>query len=100
NGFAVSSNASEAVPCGTSITSKWVSWDTSAPTVGCGGIHGPGGTSASISQKLTADPLAGDTGVANAISHLTGVSSLTSPSGPSVSGGGDVDFAYSVASTQ
>ena len=100
SGCSVSSNASEAVPCGTSITAKSVTWDTSAPTVGCSGIHGPGGTTASISQKLIGDPLSGDAGVASAVSHLTGVSSLTSPAAPSVTGGGDVDFAYSTSSTQ
>jgi hypothetical protein len=100
SGCSISSNASEAVPCGTSITAKAVTWDSAAPTVGCSGIHGPGGTSASISQKLIADPLAGDTGVSAAVSHLTGVSSLTSPAAPSVTSGGDVDFAYSASSTQ
>jgi hypothetical protein len=100
SGCSVSSNASEAVPCGTSMTAKQVTWDSAAPTVGCSGIHGPGGTTASISQKLIADPLAGDTGIAAAQSHLTGVSSLTSPAAPSVTAGGDVDFAYSTSSTQ
>ena len=100
SGCSVASNASEVVPCGTTITSKWVTYDSAAPTVGCSGITGPGGTSASISQKLTTDPLAGSAGVTAATSHLTTVSSLSSPAAPTVTSGGDVNFAYSQASTQ
>ena len=38
SGCSVASNNSEAVPCGTTITTKWVSYNSAAPTVGCGGI--------------------------------------------------------------
>jgi hypothetical protein len=99
SGCSVASNASETVPCGTSITSKWVTYDSSAPTVGCGGITGPGGTSASISQKLTTDPLAGTAGVTAATGRLSTVTALTGPSAPTTPSGGDINFAYSQSST-
>ncbi len=88
SGCSVASNASEAVPCGATITSKWVTYNSAAPTVGCSGIRGPGGTTSSISQKLTSDPLAGAAGVTAATSHLTTVSSLASPAAPTVTSGG------------
>jgi len=99
-GCAVASNASEAVPCGTTITSKWVTYNSSAPTQGCSGIRGPGGTSASISKKLTTDPLAGASGVTAATGRISTVTAETGPSAPTVTAGGDVDFAYSQSSTQ
>lgn len=100
SGCSVASNASETVPCGTSITTKWVSYNSAAPTVGCNGIQAPGGGSVSISQKLTADPLAGNSGVTTATGRLTSVAAMSAPAAPSVSAGGAVDFAYSQASTQ
>ena len=100
SGCSVSSNASETVPCGTSITAQSVTYNSAAPTVGCSGIHGPGGASPTISQKATADPLAGNSGVTAATGHLTSVSSMSAPAAPTVTAGGDVDFAYNTASTQ
>lgn len=100
SGCSVSSNASESVPCGTSITAQSVSYGSAAPTVGCGGIHGPGGASPTISQKTTADPLAGNSGVTSATGHLTSVASIGSPTLSAVAAGGNVDFAYNAASTQ
>ena len=99
-GCSVASNNSETVPCGTTITSKWVTYNGSAPTVGCSGIRGPGGTSSSISKKLTTDPLAGSSGVTAATARVSTVTSEAGPSAPTVTAGGDVDFAYSQASTQ
>ena len=99
-GCSVASNNSETVPCGTHITSKWVSYDGNAPTVGCGGIAAPGGGAASISKKLTTDPLAGASGVTAATGHLASLSSMTNPAGPTVPSGGNVDLAYSQTSTK
>ena len=100
SGCSVASNASETVPCGTTITSKWVTYDSTVPSVGCSGIKGPGGAASSISQKLTTDPLAGTSGVTAALSHLTTVSSLSGPAGPTVTTGGDVTFGYTTSATQ
>ena len=99
-GCSVASNNSEAVPCGTFITSKWVSYNGAAPTQGCSGIRGPNGTSASISKKLTTDPLAGLSVVTTATARVSTVNGYSGPAAPTVTGGGDVDFAYSTASTQ
>lgn len=100
-GCSVTSNASIAVPCGTTMTTKAVSYGASAPAVGCGGLQPPAGTtSVSISKRTSTDPLAANTGVTGAYSHLTGVTNLSGPAGPSVSGGTAVTFAYSPATTQ
>ena len=100
SGCSVSSNASETVPCGTSITAQSVTYNSAAPTVGCSGIHGPGGGAPTISQKVTADPLAGNSGVTTATGHLTAVTAMSAPAAPSVTAGGDVAFGYSQAATQ
>ena len=100
SGCSVASNASEAVPCGTSITTKWVTYNSTVPTQGCGGITAPGGGSVSISKKLSADPLAGATGVTTATGRVTTVSGYSGPAAPVVTAGGDVSFGYSQASTQ
>jgi Flp pilus assembly protein TadG len=101
SGCSVASNASLAVPCGTTLTTKAVSYNTTAPVVGCGGIQPPAGTgSVSISKKALTDPLAANAGVTGAYSHLSGITNLSGPAGPSVSGGTAVAFAYSPATTQ
>jgi hypothetical protein len=100
SGCSVASNASESVPCGTTITAKTVTYDSSAPTQGCSGIKGPGGAAATISQKLTSDPLAGTSAVTTATGRIATVTGFSGPSAPSVTTGGDVSFAYSQTSTQ
>ena len=99
-GCSVASNNSETVPCGTTITSKWVTYNGAAPTQGCSGIKAPAGGSVSISKKLTTDPLAGADAVTTATGRVTTVNNQSGPAGPTVTGGGDVDFAYSTSSTQ
>ena len=99
-GCSVASNNSETVPCGTTITSKWVTYNGAAPTQGCSGIRAPTGSTVSISKKLTADPLAGAAGVTTATGRVSTVTALSGPAGPTVTSGGDVDFAYSTSSTQ
>lgn len=99
-GCSVASNNSETVPCGTTITSKWVTYNGAAPTQGCSGIRAPTGGTVSISKKLTADPLAGAAGVTAATGRVSTVNALSGPAAPTVTGGGAVDFAYSTSSTQ
>jgi hypothetical protein len=96
----VASNASLAVPCGTTITAQSVTYNTAAPTVGCNGIQGASGSSVTIAKKPVTDPLAGTSGVTAATSHLATVSSLTAAGAPSVSGGTAVTFGYTQATTQ
>ncbi len=99
---AVDSNATVGVPCGDTITTIAVAYDSSsAPSQPCGGIQPPAGTGAvKILKTLTADPLLGNSGVSTATSRISAVSALTSPRGPNVTSGGDINFAYNLSSTQ
>jgi hypothetical protein len=98
---AVASNYSVTVPCGTSITTIVVNYDSSsAPSVGCSGIQAPTGKTLTIAKKLTTDPLAGTSPITTPVAHISTVAAMTSPSAPSVSGGGDISFAYTPSSTQ
>ena len=101
SGCAVASNATVSVPCGTTITTIAVDYDSvSAPSEPCTGITAPSGKTLRIIKSLTADPLAGDAGVAAATAHIASVAALTAPANPGVSGGTAVNFAYSAATTQ
>jgi Flp pilus assembly protein TadG len=91
----VASNNTITVPCGTSINAEKVTYGSAAvPTQGCNGI-----TASSITQALTVDPLSGNSGVTTATARLSTVESMTSPSGPSVSGGTTITFDYSGSAT-
>ena len=98
-GCSVASNNSETVPCGTSIVSKWVTYNGAAPTQGCSGITGPNGASVSISRKATADPLAGASAVTTATGRVTTVTGYSGPAAPTVTAGTDITFGYSQSST-
>ncbi|MHB8529382.1 MAG: pilus assembly protein TadG-related protein, partial [Caulobacteraceae bacterium] len=97
---AVDSNNSVSVPCGTTITTVAVDYNTSAPSEPCSGIQAPTGKSVKIIKALTADPLSGNSGVATAVARLSSVAALTSPAAPSVATGGNIDFGYSQSSTE
>lgn len=83
------------------ITTKYVYYNTSA--LNCGGTNGtswivpPSGSTLATSEVYTADPLQGTSEVLGATGRLASVESITSPSGPSVSGGTAVAFGYSVS---
>jgi hypothetical protein len=96
----VASNATVTVPCGTSITTKSLDYNSAAaPSEPCTGIKPPAGTgSVSIVKMATANPLAGNTAVSGAFTHLASVASLTGPSGPTVpAGASDIVFGYSTS---
>ena len=99
---AVASNNSVSVPCGDTITTKTVDYNSgSPPSQPCSGIQPPTGVaSVSLAHLSTPDPLASNTGVTGATSRLSAVAGLTAPSGPSVTSGGDIGFGWSQASTQ
>lgn len=79
-GCAVASNYTVSVPCGDTITTINVTYDSaSAPSQPCGGIVAPAGGSLSISKALSNDPFAGNTAVTATSSELSAVSNLTSP---------------------
>lgn len=96
---AVTSNTSVSVPCGTSITTKQVMYDTTI-SQGCSGIQAPTGGSLSISQGLSTDPLAGTTGVTAAVGRISTVSALAAPAGPTNTAGSAVTFGYTASTTQ
>ena len=92
----VASNASASVPCGTTITTKTLDYNSTVPSQPCTGIVPPSGTaSVSIVDVATPNPLASNTNVAAAFTHLAIVASLTGPSGPTVAAGTSVTFDYS-----
>ncbi|MDB5640757.1 MAG: hypothetical protein JWN07_74 [Hyphomicrobiales bacterium] len=84
----VASNASVTVPCGTRITASVVNYNGTAPTVGCTGITGP------IRRASTADPFAGNAGVASASARATAAASLTAPTITAPPAGANVTFDY------
>jgi hypothetical protein len=96
----VASDATVTVPCGTSITTKSLDYNSAAvPSEPCTGIKPPAGTtSVNIVRTTTANPLAANTAVSGAFAHLATVARLAGPSGPvapGVAGGNDLSFGYS-----
>ncbi len=99
SGCSVASNASASVPCGTTITTRALSYGSTTPSQPCSGIQAPSGSTVSITRKTSTDPLASNAGVTAATSHLSGVSSLTGPAAPVVSAGTDITFDYGNSTT-
>jgi hypothetical protein len=93
----VASNNTIAATSGTTITTQYAYYDSStAPnTTTMAAIVAPTGKSVSITQKLTSDPIAGNSEVTTATSRLSTVAAMTSPAAPSVSTGTDLNFGYS-----
>jgi hypothetical protein len=97
---AVASNISVAVPCGTTITTKTVDYNGAVPSQPCSGIEPPAGTaSVNIIKVATVDPLASNSAVAAAFTHLASVAKLTGPSGPTVPAGASMTFGYTSGSS-
>ncbi|MGA0530575.1 pilus assembly protein TadG-related protein [Hansschlegelia sp. KR7-227] len=94
----VASNVSITTPCGTSIVTKAVSYNTTPPSQPCAGaISAPSGSTLTITKKETTDPLAGESAVTTATSRLSVVAGQTGPSAPtlaSVPTGTNIDFAW------
>ena len=106
---AVASDAAVAAPCGTILTTKTLSYNSSTAPSNCSStpsIKPPTGTaSVSIVKKTTSDPLASNTGVLSATAALATVSTETAPAAPlaaplSILGGGDIDFGYNIVTTE
>lgn len=76
---AVSTNASVAVPCGTTLTAQSVTYHGAVPSQPCSGIRSSSVFSASVS-----DPLAANSGVLAAEQAATAAESITGPAAPSV----------------
>jgi hypothetical protein len=90
----VASNNTVVVPNGTSITTTKLDYNSADPpsSNSLGNIHAPSGGTLTISQVVTADPIANNSSMSAAVDHLTAISSMTSPSPPSVSSGTSIDF--------
>jgi hypothetical protein len=78
----ISTNATLTVPCGTTITAKGVSYGGATPTQGCSGI-----TTQTLTHASVTDPLATNTGVVAAESHVASIASQTGPAAPTVTVG-------------
>lgn len=95
NKCAVASNASISVPCGTSITSSAVSYNSSPPSVGCSnGLVSPDGSSVKIVKASTPDPLATNAGILAATGRFAIVRAQNSPFEPNVSVPTGVDLEF------
>lgn len=79
----VSSNAAVAAPCGTSIRTKALNYDSATPPAQqCQTITSPTGGAATMTRKATADPLAGHAGVAALTGRLATAAALVAPATP------------------
>ncbi|HVB90298.1 MAG TPA: pilus assembly protein TadG-related protein [Beijerinckiaceae bacterium] len=95
-GCSVASDASVTAPCGTSITTKIVAYDSGAAPTECdNNIAAPNGGSAKFSKTATPDPLAADVAASGVATHMASVASQLAPSAPSVPSGGDINFTWS-----
>jgi Flp pilus assembly protein TadG len=99
---AVASNNTVTVPCGDTITTKTVSYNSAAaPSEPCNGIVAPTGSTLSIVKSATTDPLAGNTGVATATARLATVASEAAPTLPTIpTTGPNLDFGWSQSATE
>ncbi len=93
---AISSNKTVTVPCGTTITTKAVNYNSAAaPSQPCNGITAPSGQTLKITKTSTTDPLAAEASVTSATSRLSNFASMNAPTAPTVAAGTNIDFAYS-----
>ncbi len=91
---AVASNTTvTAHACSNTITTKYVDYNTTAPSPSCALVPPSGTSSVKQSKTGTADPLASNTEVTGATSRISTVSSISSPAAPT--GGNSVTFASS-----
>jgi heme/copper-type cytochrome/quinol oxidase subunit 2 len=75
----VATNNTLTVPCGTTLTAKTISYNTTAPSVGCSGMTPSAATKAAIT-----DPLASAPQVTAAEGRLSTVTAMTNPAAPTV----------------
>jgi Flp pilus assembly protein TadG len=94
-GCAVASNNSVSVPCGTTIQTLAVSYNSaSPPSQPCNGITAPAGKTLKLMKKAAVDPLAGNSAITTLSARMPTVAALGSPAAPSVPSGPDLDFAW------
>ncbi|MHB8285912.1 MAG: pilus assembly protein TadG-related protein [Caulobacteraceae bacterium] len=103
----IASNAAVATPCGTTLTTKIISYNSATAPSSCSGasIKPPTGTAAvSMIKKATTDPLASNVAVTGAVAALAFVSAESAPAAPAAAptnliGGGDIYFGNTVLTT-
>lgn len=96
----VASNATIAVPCGTSITAQTVYYDTQPPSQGCNSIRSPDGGAGKIEKARTEDPLKDNPTVISASGRLDLVAGMQAPSAPAGSPAApSVTFSYDKTAT-
>jgi Flp pilus assembly protein TadG len=93
---AIASDNTVTVPCGTTITTIAVDYNSaSAPSEPCSGIQPPSGKTLTIKKSAATDPLAGNSEVTTATARIATAAAVASPSAPTVSGGTACKFVYS-----
>lgn len=97
----VSSNATVAVPCGTSIKTTTLNYNSAAaPSQPCNGIVNAANAPAPLVKTATADPLAGNPAIAMATQRIATVAAQTIPAGPTAGQNKNIDFGWNAAPTQ
>lgn len=102
NDCGVASNAKVEAPCGTSIITKTLTYDSNSLPVtgGCNTIVQPGGGTTDISRRPTTDPLAGSDPIALASAQLARTAALPEPAEMMTTTGPDINFDYSLNETK
>jgi len=93
---AISSDNTVSVPCGTTITTIAVDYNSSgAPSQPCTGIQPPSGKTLTIKKSSTADPIAGTTALSSATGTLTTMAAISNwPGAPTAPAGTAVSYSY------
>lgn len=95
-GCALASNNTVTVPCGTSIVTATLYYNSAAvPSQGCSGITAPTGKTLKITKGATADWLTGNAGITAATANYATVAALTAPTGPTITSKTAITFGYS-----
>jgi hypothetical protein len=98
----VASNNTVTVPCGDTITTISLKYDsTAAPSQPCSGIAAPSGGTLTTTKAATANWLASNSAITTATGHISTVAALTSPSAPTVTANtNDIAFGWTASSTE
>ncbi len=99
---AVASNAEVEAPCGTSIVTNSLSYDSASPprTGSCGTITKPEGGAAEIVRRATPDPLAGTEAIMLAATQMDRTAALAPPEQVVVAPGSNMDFGWDQNATK
>ncbi|MBX9761199.1 MAG: hypothetical protein K2Y29_20650 [Beijerinckiaceae bacterium] len=98
----ISSNATVSAPCGTSIRTPILRYNSaSLPNNPCGSIVAPAGSTLSVTRTVTTDPIAGNSTLTAVSARVATVNAMVAPAAPVVGGGGaNVDLGWSASGTQ